>query len=160
MRSPIPENGRSPVRARGIATIEFILTAPLLILLMIAVVEVGRIMVQYAMLSSAVRSSARFVAGEAYKGSTGVVNVGTTLQGQGKNLVVYGTIVGGSAPLLPGLTTSQVTVQDAGAGNVSVTAIYPYSPIGGVTLPDLGFSGTPISLSFDMTSSATMRGLP
>jgi Flp pilus assembly protein TadG len=160
MRQGAADNAGRRDRARGIAAIEFILTAPLMILLMLAVVEVGRIMVQFATLSSAVRNSVRFVAGEAYKGSTGVVEVSTTLQGQAKNLVVYGTIGAGSTALLPGLTPSQVTVLNAGAGNVSVTAVYPYSPIVGATLPDLGFSDTPISLSFNMTSSATMRGLP
>jgi Flp pilus assembly protein TadG len=146
-------------RHRGVATIEFVVVTPVLLLLILGIAEIGRACVQYAALASSVRNSVRHVAGEAYAGSTGVIAVTPALQTQGKNLVAYGKIVAGT-PLLPGLSPSQVTVANAGGGNVSVTAVYPYVPIVGTTLPTFGLSETPISLVFNMTIVSTMRALP
>ena len=44
-----------PLRQRGIATIEFAICAPILLLLMLATVEVGRMLIQYNTLNKAVR---------------------------------------------------------------------------------------------------------
>ena len=46
---------------RGVAAVEFVVTAPFLVFLMLAVAEVGRALVHYSTLSYGVRDSARFV---------------------------------------------------------------------------------------------------
>jgi Flp pilus assembly protein TadG len=130
-----------------------------LLLLIFAIAEIGRAFVQYSLLTDSVRNSARYVAGQALNGSTGVVSISTQLQTQGQNLVAYGSIVASQA-VLPGLAPNQVTVANAGGGNISVTAVYPYSSVLGATLPTFGLSDTPISLVFNLTAAATLRALP
>lgn len=145
---------------RGIAIVEFVIVAPLLLFLLLAIAEVGRMMYQYALLADGVRNAVRFVAGEAISGSTGVVPLPLpgTLQTQGKNLAVYGS-VGTGTPILPGLSTTQVTVNSNANGTVFVSAVYPYSPIIGSTLPTFGL-GPPISLVVNLTATTTMQALP
>lgn len=144
---------------RGIAVIEFMITLPMLLLLLFATAEIGRALVQYSLLTDSVRNSARFIAGQALNGSTGTVSISTQLQTQGKNLVVYGSTVAGTT-ILPGLAVGQVTIGDAGGGNISVAAVYPYTSILGDTLPTFGIGDMPISLVFNMTAAATQRALP
>ena len=66
---------RGPRPARGVAAVEFVITVPILILLMLAVFEFGRAWVRYDTLSYTVRSSARFVSEYAIAGTSGVVNI-------------------------------------------------------------------------------------
>ena len=153
------QDDRCGTRQCGLATVEFAIVVPLLLLLTLAIAEIGRALVQYATLANSVRNGVRYVAGEAYVGSTGVVSVTTTLQTQGKNLVAYGTVAAGT-PVLPGLTPARVTVVNAGGGNIVVTANYPYVPIIGAQIPSFGMGTGPISLTFNLTASATMQALP
>ena len=55
-------------RSRGMAAVEFVITVPLLLLVMLVVVELGRAFVQYDTLSYSVRNSARFVTENAIDG--------------------------------------------------------------------------------------------
>jgi Flp pilus assembly protein TadG len=142
-------------RQRGIATLEMAIAAPLLVLLMLATFEVGRAFVQYTALSNAVRNAARFVAEQSINGSTGVVAVSDALRTQAQNLVAYGSIGSGTA-LLPGLSPGQVTVASSAAGDVTVTVVYPYAPVIGPEIPDLGFGGA-TALLFNMTAAVTLR---
>ena len=153
---------RNPHRScqRGLAMVEFVITAPVLLLLLFASVEFGEYMIEYSTLSDAVRDAARYVAGAAINGTDGLLKTGTawtTLVGQGQNLAVYGAVAGGTA-LLPGLTTAQVTVtQNTTTNNITVTATYPYNSPLGASMPNF-FGGT-IATNFTLTISTTMRAL-
>lgn len=155
MRTAVHGAAPAARRQRGIATLELAIAAPLLVLLMLGTFEVGRAFVQYTALSNSVRNAARFVAEQAVNGSTGVVSVSSALRTQAQNLVAYGSIASGTA-LLPGLAPGQVTVASSAAGDVTVTVVYPYAPVVGPDIPDLGFGG-PISLLFNMTAAVTLR---
>ena len=144
--------------ASGFASVEFVIVTPVLLMLIFAIAEVGRALVQYATLSNAVRNSLRFVAGEALQGSTGVIAVNAALRTQGQNLVAYGRTAAGT-PVLPGLNPAQVTVTSPGNGNITVSAVYPYTPIIGPTLPTFGIA-QPISLIFNLTVTSTMQAIP
>ena len=50
---------------RGLAMVEFVIVAPLLMLLMLTVGEFGRVFFQYNTLTKAVREGARYAAGQA-----------------------------------------------------------------------------------------------
>jgi Flp pilus assembly protein TadG len=147
-----------PRHGRGVATIEFVAAAPLLLFLLVAISELGRAFVQYTALANTVRNSARYVAGQALNGSTGVVSVSSQLVDRGRNLVAYGS-TGTGTPILPGLAPGQVSVTNAGAGNISVSVVYPYQALFGATLPTFGQVDPP-SLVFDMGITVTMRALP
>lgn len=151
---------RAHPRQRGIATIEVAITLPVLLFLMLATAEFGRVIAQYNTLTKAVRDGARYAASKAAaaSGSTGLVSITPQVQTAVANLVATGTAGGSGAPLLPGLTAADVIVTDAGNGYVSVSASYPYQPMLGATLPTFGL-GNPISLSFPLTAGAVMRAL-
>jgi Flp pilus assembly protein TadG len=144
-------------RQRGVALVEFVVTAPFLLLLLLGSAEIGRAFIQYATLTYAVRDATRFVTTNAINGTTGVVQLTTTTITQAKNLVVYGSVGGSGRARLPSLQPSQVDVADVGGSNIRVTATYPYQPMLGPVLP--GFTRTPISLGFNMVVAVTMRAI-
>ena len=154
----VPNPTRS--KQRGVAAVEFAIALPLILFLMLATTEFGRVLAQYDTLTKTVRNGCRYVASQASVagGTTGVVNVTSQVQTDASKLVVYGNTAGTGSALLPGFATSNVTVSDAGNGYVSVSATYAYSPMMGSTLPSFGL-GTPISLNFSLTSAVTMKAL-
>jgi Flp pilus assembly protein TadG len=148
----------SRIRQRGVATIEFAICAPVLLLLMLATAEVGRMLIQYNTLSKAVRDGARYTARDAANGTTGTVLITNTVRNNTRNLVVTGTMAGTGTPLLPGLTVATVTVTDAGGGFIAVSATYTYQPLLGAALPTFGPRGA-ISTNVPLTATVVMRAL-
>jgi Flp pilus assembly protein TadG len=144
-------------RSRGVAAVEFMIMAPVLFLVGLMAVELGRAFVQYDTLSYSVRNAARFVTVNAIEGTTGVVNITPAVAAQARNLAVYGNAAGAGNPRLPGFRTNQVTVVDAGGSNIEVTAAYPYQPIIGAVLPVFG--SEPVPLTFTMRIALTMRAI-
>ena len=61
-------------KQRGIATVEFAIAVPVLLLLMLVSAEVGRWLYQYNTLHKAVRDGVRYLAQEAIAGTTGVID--------------------------------------------------------------------------------------
>lgn len=143
---------------RGLAIVEFAIVVPLCLMLIIATAEFGRAFLQYNTLTKAVRDGARHLAGRALVGTTGTVNISGGLQAETANLVVYGNTTGVGAPLLTGLTAGNVTVADAGGGNVSVSATYPYAPIFAF-VPRFFYGGSIDSTGYVLQSSVTVRAL-
>lgn len=139
--------------------IEFAIGLPVLLFLLLATAEVGRLINQYNTLTKAVRDGVRYAASKAALGTTGIVTVTPAIQSAVANLVVTGSTAGTGTPLLPGFSTSNVTVRDAGGGYVSVSASYTYSPMVGSSLPTFGL-GTPINLAVTLNSAQVMPGLP
>lgn len=141
---------------RGIAIVEMVIALPVILFLMLMVAEFGRVFYQYGTLNKAVRDGARYVAGTAIFGSTGTVQLSSTIVNEAKSLVTTGS-VGGTASLLPGLTASDVTLTTAGPGNIQVTATYTFQPIFDI-LPGFGASADR-SLAFTLTASNVMKVL-
>lgn len=132
--------------------------APVLLLLMLATAELGRVFFQYNALNKQVRDAVRYAATNAGVGSTRVVNITTAVRDATRNLVVYGNSAGTGTVLLPGLTIGNVTVGSTAAGYVSVTAAYAYQPMLGGTLPVFGL-GDDINLNFTLNAGVFMRAL-
>ena len=76
---------------RGTAIIEFAIALPLLLFLLLATAETGRLLSQYDTLNKAVRDAARYLATNALGGTTGVVSITPQLQTATANLVVTET---------------------------------------------------------------------
>lgn len=150
---------RGPRRSRGIAVVEFVITAPFLLLLLLAGAELGRAFVQYATLSHSIRDSARFVSDNAINGTTGVVDLDNTVITQARNLAVYGNVAGSGNAKLPNYQPSHVQVINAGNNNIRVTASYPYQPMLGIRLPTIVAGTRPISQAFNMQVAVTMRAI-
>lgn len=164
MNTPMCMHGRRPARLtgprskRGVATIEFAICAPILLLLLLATAEVGRVLFQYNTLTKTVRDGVRYACSNASVGTTRIVDITTQVASETRNLVVTGNTAGTGSPLLPGLTVGDVEVEDAGNGFVSVEVNYDYTPMLGASLPTFGL-GDPINLAIPLTATVVMRAL-
>lgn len=138
--------------------IEFVIVLPLCLMLMLATAEFGRAFMNYNTLTQSVRDGVRFAASNALLGSTGNVVINATVRGQAQNLVVYGNTAGTGSPALPGLTTGDVTVADAGTGNISVSVAYPYSSIFSY-VPGFSFAANWALGGVNLQAAITMRAL-
>jgi Flp pilus assembly protein TadG len=154
-----PSELHGPRRARGLATVEFVIAMPLLLFLMFATAEFGRAFFHYATLSNSVRDAARFVSENAINGTTGVVEITATDITRAKNLAIYGNVFGAGQAVLPAFVPSHLQVIDAGGDNVRVTATYPYQSMLGATLPGFGTTGASTPLNFNLQIAVTMRAI-
>jgi Flp pilus assembly protein TadG len=143
---------------RGTAIVEFAIVLPLLLFLLLATAEVGRLLSEYDTLNKAVRDGARYLAANALAGTTGVVGITPQVQTATINLVVTGNTAGTGSALLPGLAAGNVTVTGLANGYVSVAAAYTYVPMLGPTLPTFGLTA-PTSLSVPLNATVVMRPL-
>ena len=148
-----------PRRSRGVASVEFAIAAPLLVLTLLATAEIGRALVHYDTLSYSVRNAARYVSMNAIDGTTGVVRLTDATIANARNLTVHADRTGAGGRVLPNFLASQVTVVDAGNDNIRVTAVYPYQPMIGAVLPTFGLGTGPIPLAFTMRVAVTMRAI-
>jgi len=145
-------------RERGVAMVEFMIVLPLILFLMFAITEIGRVMIRYNALTKSLQDGARHAAAYALLGTSGSVFVDGALDSEIRNLVVFGDAQGGTDPLLEGFTTGQVEITVPQPGWVRVEANYPYVPAMGSSLPSFGFGSSP-TLSFDLSASVSMRAL-
>jgi Flp pilus assembly protein TadG len=143
---------------RGTAAVEFAIALPVLLLMMLATAEIGRMLSQYNTLNKAVRDGARYLASNALAGTTGVVSISAAVQSATVNLVATGNTAGTGSALLPSLTAGNVTVSNLGNGYVSVAATYTYAPMMGATLPTFGLTA-PITVNVPLTATVVMRPL-
>ncbi len=118
---------------RGIALVEFVIAAPVVLFIALAIAEMGNAIMQYNSMTQSLRDGARHLASIAEKGSAGVVALTAEDQTEVSNLVAYGTIAAGT-PIIPGLSPGNVSIQDLGDGLLSVTVSHNYQPllIGGI----------------------------
>jgi len=140
--------------------IELTIALPVLLFMCLATAEFGRALFQYNTLTKSVRDGARHAANVALLGSTGVVNItDASLQTDIKTLVVHANTGGSGAILLPGLSTNDVTVTNAGGGDIQVSVAYNYQPMVGAILPDFGLAGGGTGLTFTLRATVRMRAL-
>ena len=151
-----PTNPRA--RQAGTAALELAIALPVLLLLLVASAEVGRLLSQYDTLTKSVRNGARYLASNALGGTTGVVLITPQVQAQTQNLVLTGNVNGSGTAVLPNFVAANVTVTTVDSTHVSVAASYNYQPLLGATLPTFGI-GSPISFSFPLKATVVMRGL-
>jgi Flp pilus assembly protein TadG len=145
-------------RNSGVAMIEFVAVAPLILLLIFSVSEVGRALIRYNALTKGLHEGARYAASFALLGTTGTVNIDAQLTTRVKNVVVFGNPQGQGSPQLDGLTIGQITLTAVNATEISVDAVYPYQPMIGPTLRTFGLGSAPTT-SFNMQAGITMRAL-
>ena len=152
-------NWRKPISCqRGAVLAEMALVTPILLLMMLATAEVTRAFVDHNTLTKAVRNGVRYVAANAFQGTTGVVFVGVALRAETQNLVVYGNTAGTGAPVLPGLTPADITITDVGANNVQVSAAHTISGLLGPVLRSF-HGGSDMNMVHNLQATVTMRAL-
>ena len=153
---------KHPKRQQGLALVEFTLVLPVLLLLLLAFGEFGRMLYQYNVLLQASRDADRFVASRAWDSTLGQVALNNTLLTQTKNVAVYGVPANTGTAVVSGLTTGNVDVAAVGIDHVRVTITYTFCPVigggnCGGSIP--GFFGTQIALSIPLVATTVMRAL-
>ena len=153
---------KHPQRQQGLAMVEFTLVLPVLLLLLLAFGEFGRMLYQYNVLLQASRDADRFVASQAWNSTLGQVALSNTLLTQTKNVAVYGVPANTGTAVVSGLTTGNVDVAAVGIDHVRVTITYTFCPVigggnCGGSIP--GFFGNQIALSIPLVATTVMRAL-
>ncbi|MGX9570863.1 TadE/TadG family type IV pilus assembly protein [Pseudomonas sp. CFBP 5748] len=153
---------KAPQAQQGVALVEFTLVLPLLLLLLLAFGEFGRMLFQYNVLLQASRDANRFVAGQAWNSTLGTVALSNTLLTQTKNVAVYGVPSQAGSAVVSGLTTANVQVVAEGIDHVRVTITYTFCPVIGAgncsgSIP--GFFGNAIALGIPLVATTVMRVL-
>ncbi|EKO3377010.1 pilus assembly protein [Vibrio fluvialis] len=112
-------------KQKGLAAVEFIITVPLLLVLLGGIIEFGNAFVRYNTLSKLVQNGCRFAVTDIYgtASSDSIAEIADI-----KNMVVYGNKAGTGTALLTTLTTANVTVTHADK-YVVVSASYTYVPL-------------------------------
>ena len=144
-------------RQRGVAAIEFMIVAPLLLMMMLAIAELSNALLQYNTLSKAVRDGARYAADHANLGSTGLAQPGPWMDAAA-NLTVFGNLAGNGLPRLPELSTEHVEVTVVDDQHIRVSAVYGYQALF-AAIPTFGFGDGPIRPAFDLQATVIMRAL-
>lgn len=160
---------------QGLASVEFAIILPLIVLIALSVAELGRGLYQYNTLSKSVQDGVRYLSDKVVDDSGVLLDILIvdgdnlrTLEANTKNLVVFGDISGGGTPVIPGLALNNVSVTAIdvpmpgdtalpGGGispnHVKVSATYNFSPLF-PALSNLGYQLIP-----SITVSAVQRAL-
>ena len=143
---------------KGVAMVEFAIALPLLLLLLLAIAEFGRMLYHYNNLLQANRDAVRYLAGKSWNTTLGQVVIDSGLSATTKNLAVYGVPVAQPGnEVVPGLSTADVTVGTVGTQHVEVSTSYVFQPVIGNGLPAL--IGDAIPLNISLVATTVMRGL-
>lgn len=131
----------------GLAAVEFILTLPVLILLMVGLSEIGNILIQYNTLNKSAQNGARYAVTQIY-GTATYDQIAP--ESEIKNVVLYGSKSGGGSAVLSGLTVNDVSVSQNNSF-VTITVSYDYVPF----IATIPFTST--SLAINLSASSMMR---
>lgn len=159
---------QSPIQQKGLAMVEVTIVLPLLLLLLLAICEFGRVFYSYTTLNKTLQNGTRLLASTATPDSTGTIQFNTSGPGgnafKAGNLIVYGSVNGSGSPLLEGMTLDDVQFSSFTNPSlppshfIRVDVDYSYIPMIGAELNAFGY-GSPIDLSFNLKSSVIMRVL-
>lgn len=152
---------RHPSRILGIAAVEMAIVLPLVLLLLTPVAELGRAFIQYSRLSHRVQAGARFVADNAYQGSTGVPALTPIVRQQAINMVLYGkTVTSGQDPLaVPGFSAQDLFIDVSPSGLVTLSANYTYRPMISGLMPAFGLGDDLDISALKLRPLSVMRAL-
>ncbi|MCY1389450.1 TadE-like protein [compost metagenome] len=149
----------------GVAMVEFAIVLPLLLLLLFAIAELGRMLFQYNSLLQASRDAGRYVSGRALNATLGQVALRADLQTRTRNLAAGGVASAADSnctastgvTLRPVFCPADVTVAAEGTQHVRVTISYSFRPLIGSGLP--AFIGGAMALNFPLVATTVMRAL-
>lgn len=142
-------------KQHGLAALEFIIALPMLLMLAVLVIDVGRALIQYTQVNKALQNGVRYAVVDTY----GTLDFGSIAdEANIKNVVVYGTptTTGTSEPLLDhlGLDDVALTAPTGASKEVTLSASYTYVPF----FSELPFSD--VSLAFTFDAATKMRTAP
>jgi Flp pilus assembly protein TadG len=142
---------------RGLAVVEAAIVLPLLLLLLVAVGELGRAFYQYNTLQRCVRDATRHLAANAISNDTKLIDITPQLTATTRALGAYGS-PGGGTPLLPDLAPANFTVSQVNATQVRVTGTYQYQARY-AAIPTFGLGDGNVGFSKTFTVAVTMSAI-
>lgn len=152
---------KKPIRSstqRGIAIVEATIVLPLLLLLMLAIGEFGRMLYQYHILTKAVRAGTHHLGPENWHNDDFERPM---MEDKIRKLIIYGNDSTSVNGVLPGLTASDIAIsyKQIPAGStytyMVVDASYNWQPVFGSNFNT--FFGSELDLSFPLETSITSR---
>lgn len=152
--------GKVKSKQNGLAVVEATLVLPLLLLLVMAIGEFGRLLYQYNTLTRAVRSGAQL---EVDANNIFDPVAKANREQRITNLILYGSITTGSKPRLPGMTSNDISFSymqnPAASGDwyYQINVSYDWQPVFGDSFNT--FFGNVLSLTFPLNTSMTVREL-
>ncbi|KAB1455541.1 pilus assembly protein [Vibrio panuliri] len=140
---------------RGLAALEFVIALPVLLMLAVLVIDIGRALIQYTQVNKALQNGVRYAVVDTY----GTLDFGSIADESNiKNVVVYGTpsVAADPVQLLDylGLDNVTLTIPTPASKEVTLSASYTYTPF----FSRLPFRDTPLNFTFD--AAAKMRTAP
>lgn len=159
MRPNFAYNIKELRRQRGLASVEFAIGVLVILLLMLASAEIGRVYYSYNTLSKTVRNGSRYLSTVALN-SASVLELSNRHIAKTKNLVIHGNPGGNGKSLLEGFSSNDIRISqhnstDTISQYVQVSAGFNYRPMLGV-VSGFGF-GESYDFGFTMNVSSTMR---
>lgn len=142
---------------RGVVMVETTIVLPVLLLLLFATAEIGRIFYNYNTVTKTARESARYLSNHAFSGDVQIVDLTAERILAAQNYAVYGNAAGGETPLLEGLAIDQVAVSSS-AASITIAIDYDHTPIFGPILQTFGF-GEGVNVDFPLRTAVTMRAI-
>lgn len=149
-------------RQAGVALVEFAITIPLLLLLVVGVSEFGFSFYRLNILNKSVHDGARFFSDVSQARNdvlSNDIDVSADNIAATQNVVIYGNTSATGSPLLPGADNYTVTVNtltlSGTTEHIIVTAVYNHDFILGQLLNALTLGAAPAS--YDLTASSVLR---
>ncbi|GAA3722573.1 hypothetical protein GCM10022421_34170 [Oceanisphaera sediminis] len=153
-------NFKLPRHQQGLAAVEATIVLPIILLMMLAIGEFGRMLYQYNSLTKVVRAGSHIVLDS---DNYADITARNEREDKIKNLILYGSETGSSQPVLPGLAADDISFTyielpiDSGDFYYQVRVDYDWTPVFGSTFNT--FFGNSLSLSFPLKTSITVREL-
>lgn len=151
------DNKKSLRLMQGAVLVETTIVLPFLFLLMLASIEVGRLLYSYNTLSKLTRDSARFLSDRAFDGGFQTIDLNTNKIAEVRNFFVYGNLQGSGPARLDGLNPEHINVTSNGP-YVIIEANYPFTTIFGNALTALA-SGHDLDMNMALHAEVTMRAV-
>jgi Flp pilus assembly protein TadG len=143
---------------RGLAAVEFAIVLPVMLFLMLATAEFGRVFYHYNTLIKAVQTGARYASRPLLKTSE-LTNMDADFVQSIQNFVVYGNEDGGDTAVLDGLTASSANVvvsSSAADKTITIEVSYNYSFVVLSDFSLLGYSLPTLTLRASVVTDTSL----
>jgi len=146
---------------RGLAAVEFAIVVPVMLFLMLATAEFGRVFYQYNTLTKAVQAGARYASRPLLK-TNKLKNLDVNGFKQNiQNFVVYGkeNVDGTDTPVLDGFAATGVVISSNTAGaekTITIKATYNYSFMVLSDFPLFGYSFPTLTLRASVVTDTSL----
>ena len=145
---------------RGLAAVEFAIVVPVMLFLMLATAEFGRVFYQYNTLTKAVQAGARYASRPLLKTSE-LKNIDIDFKHSIQNFVVYGkeNVDGTDTPVLDGFAATDANVAISSSVSdktITIEATYNYSFMVLSDFPILGYSLPTLTLRASVVTDTSL----